>query len=56
MMGGYPMPGGLEVVDEGLLEVTPGVDGVGLQTLEPSERSHLQSHREVEDLCDGVSS
>jgi hypothetical protein len=41
MMDGYPVHGALEVVDEGLLEVAPGVDGVGIQTLEPVERSCL---------------
>jgi hypothetical protein len=38
----------LEVVDEGTLEVHPGVNGVRLESLEPSEGYRLQSYREVE--------
>jgi hypothetical protein len=40
--------GSLEVVDEGTLEVHPGVNGVRLESLEPSEGYRLQSYREVE--------
>jgi hypothetical protein len=39
--------GSLEVVDEGLLEVLPRVDGVWLEAFEPSEGCLFQSHREV---------
>jgi hypothetical protein len=35
--------GSLEVVDEGLLEVLPGVDGVWLEALKPSKGCGLQS-------------
>jgi hypothetical protein len=40
--------GSLEVVDEGLLEVLPGVDGVWLEAFKPSEGRRFQSYREVE--------
>jgi hypothetical protein len=38
----------LEVVDEGSLEVLPGVDGVWLEAFKPSEGCGLQSYPEVE--------
>jgi hypothetical protein len=40
--------GSLEVVDEGPLEVRPGVNGVWLEAFKPSEGCRLQSYREVE--------
>jgi hypothetical protein len=40
--------GSLEVVDEGLFEVLPRVDGVCLEAFKPREGCGLQSHREVE--------
>jgi hypothetical protein len=40
--------GSLEVVDEGPLEVLPGVDGVWLEAFKPSEGRRFQSYREVE--------
>jgi hypothetical protein len=40
--------GSLEVVDEGPLEVLPGVDGVWLEAFKPSDGRGLQSYREVE--------
>jgi hypothetical protein len=40
--------GSLEVVDEGSLEVVPGVDGVWLEAFNPSEGRGLQSYQEVE--------
>jgi hypothetical protein len=40
--------GSLEVVDEGPLEVRPGVDGVWLEAFKLSEGCGLQSYREVE--------
>jgi hypothetical protein len=42
----------LEIVDEDLLKSFPGVDGVAAEALQPSERSRIQSHREVDDFCD----
>jgi hypothetical protein len=36
--------GSLEVVDEGPLEILPGVDGVWLEALEPSERHGFQGN------------
>jgi hypothetical protein len=42
--------GSLKVVDEGPLEILPGVDGVRLETLEASERHRFQGYREVERL------
>jgi hypothetical protein len=50
MMSTYSDDGSLEVVDEGPLEILPGVDGVWLETLEPSERHGFQGYREVECL------
>jgi hypothetical protein len=46
-----PDHGSLEVVDEGLLEVLPWVDGVWLEAFKPREGCELQSHREVESFC-----
>jgi hypothetical protein len=40
--------GSLEVVDEGPLEVLPGVNGVWLEAFQPSEWCGLQSYWEVE--------
>jgi hypothetical protein len=40
----------LEVVDEDLLELLPGVNGVVAEALQPRERRRVQSHREVDDL------
>jgi hypothetical protein len=40
--------GSLEVVDKGLVEVLPGVDGVQLEAFKPSEGRGLQSYPEVE--------
>jgi hypothetical protein len=42
--------GSLEVVDEGLLEVLPGVDRVWFKAFEPSEGCGFQSYWEVECL------
>jgi hypothetical protein len=42
--------GSLEVVDEGLLEVLPRVDGVWFEAFEPSEGRGFQGHREIECL------
>jgi hypothetical protein len=42
--------GSLEVVDEGPLEILPGVDGVWLEALESSERRGFQGNQEVERL------
>jgi hypothetical protein len=42
----------LEVVDEDLLELFPGVDGVVVKALQPGERRRVQSHREVDDFGD----
>jgi hypothetical protein len=42
----------LEVVDEDLLELLPGVDRVVAEPLQPRERLMVQSHREVDDLGD----
>jgi hypothetical protein len=47
--------GSLDVVNEGPLEILLGVDGVQLETLEPSERHGFQGYREVERLS-GVGS
>jgi hypothetical protein len=46
-----PDHGSLEVVDEGLLEVLPRVDGVWLEAFKPREGRGLQSHQEVESFC-----
>jgi hypothetical protein len=48
MASGGSDHGSLEVVDEGLLEVCLGVDGVWLEASKPSEGCRLQSYREVE--------
>jgi hypothetical protein len=40
----------LEVVDEDLLELLPGVDRVVAEALQPRERCRVQSHWEVDDL------
>jgi hypothetical protein len=40
----------LEVVDEGPLKILPGVDGVRLEALKPSERRGFQCNRELERL------
>jgi hypothetical protein len=42
--------GSLEVVDEGSLEVLPGVDGVWFEAFEPSEECGSKGHREIECL------
>jgi hypothetical protein len=42
----------LEVVDEDLLELFPGVDRVVAEALQPCERRRVQSHWEVDDLSD----
>jgi hypothetical protein len=42
--------GSLEVVDEGLFEVLPGVDGVWFKAFKPSEWHGFQGYREVECL------
>jgi hypothetical protein len=42
--------GSLEVVDEGPLEVLPGVDGVWFEAFKPSEGCGFQSYRKVECL------
>jgi hypothetical protein len=42
--------GSLEVVDEGPLEILPGVDGVCLEAVKPSERRLFQGYQEVERL------
>jgi hypothetical protein len=47
--------GSLEVVDEGPLEVLPGVDGVWFKAFEPSEGCGVQGYWEVECLS-GVGS
>jgi len=49
------MHGTLEVVDEDGLEIISGVDGLGLQVLQPRKRCRLQYHQEVEYLGGGVS-
>jgi hypothetical protein len=38
----------LEIIDEDLLKLFPGVDGVAAEALQPSERRGIQSHREVD--------
>jgi hypothetical protein len=40
----------LEIVDENLLELLPGVNRVVAEALLPRERRRVQSHREVDDL------
>jgi hypothetical protein len=42
--------GALEVVDEDLLQILPGVDGVFLEAFKPGEWCGLQCHREIDDL------
>jgi hypothetical protein len=42
--------GALEVVDEGFLQVLPGVDGVWLEGFMVGERCGFQCHREVDNL------
>jgi hypothetical protein len=42
--------GALEVVDEGFLQVLPGVDGVWLEAFELGERCGFQHHQEVDNL------
>jgi hypothetical protein len=42
--------GSMKVVDQGPLEILPGVDGVRLEALEPCERRRFQGNREVERL------
>jgi hypothetical protein len=43
----------LEVVNEGFLQVLPGVDGVWLEAIKPGQRCGFQRHQEV-DNCGGV--
>jgi hypothetical protein len=47
--------GSVQVVDEGLLEVLPGVDGVWLEAFKPSDGRGFQSYQKVE-CCGGVGS
>jgi hypothetical protein len=42
--------GSLEVVNEGLLEILPGVDGFLLETFDPSKRYKFQGYWEIEHL------
>jgi hypothetical protein len=42
--------GCLEVVDEGFLQVLPGIDGIWLEAFEPGERCRFQRHQEVHNL------
>jgi hypothetical protein len=42
----------LEVTDDDILELFPGVDRVFAETLQPRERRRVQSHREVDDPSD----
>jgi hypothetical protein len=46
-----PDHGSLKVVDEGLLEIIPRVNGVWLEAFKPREGRGLQSHQEVESFC-----
>jgi hypothetical protein len=50
MASTYPCDGPFEVVEEDLLQVVPGVDGVWLEALQPCEWGGLQGHWEVDDL------
>jgi hypothetical protein len=50
MVSAYSDHGSLEVVDEGPLEVLPGVDGVWFEAFKPSEGCKFQGYREVECL------
>jgi hypothetical protein len=51
-MSAYTSDRPLEVVDEDLLELLPGVDRVAAEALQPCERRGVQSHREVDDFGD----
>jgi hypothetical protein len=42
----------LEIIDEDLLKLFSGVDGVAAEALQSSERCRIQSHREVDDFGD----
>jgi hypothetical protein len=48
MTSACPDYGSLEVVDEGMFEVLPRVDGVWLEAFKPHEGCRLKSHWEVE--------
>jgi hypothetical protein len=50
MTSTYSDHGSLEVVDEGLLEVLLGVDGVWFKAFKPSEGHGFQGYQDVECL------
>jgi hypothetical protein len=54
MTSAYSDHGSLKVVDEGLLEVLLGVDGLWFKAFKPSEGRGFQGYREVD--CFGVGS